>query len=466
MKQAIAYMRMSTDKQEYSIDSQERLIKNYAKTHGLIIVDTYIDEGISGKLAEKRPAFLKMIDDSSSNKFDTVLIYDSSRFARNLEQSLVYKSILKRNGVNLVSITEPVFDDDTSLITDALFGAMNEMYVRKLSKNVKRGMEQKVIRGEYIGKVPYGYTKDENSNLIINESEAEIVKYLFNSIKNNATYYSLAVELNEKGFRSTYGNKFENRTVQYILTNPVYKGYLRANVNDNNLYVVGNHKSIIDEKLFDEVQEIIKDRKSKYGRKSQPVERGRHWLSGLLRCHFCNRAFCYKLGYQGRADRFYCTGSNHGQCIEGSSTIRVDTLDNLVVSELKKIYNSPEDFYTLNIKVQAPVSNIDYDHEIAKINQALKRAKEAYLNGIDSLKEYGDNKSKLTKELEEFKKAKKEISSKNTFDKNAFSAKLLNAINVLESDSPVTDKQKIIRNLIEKVSVNSRDKTIDIYFFA
>ena len=141
MKQAIAYMRMSTDKQEYSIDSQERLIKNYAKSHGFIIVDTYIDEGISGKLAEKRPAFLKMIDDSSSNKFDTVLIYDSSRFARNLEQSLVYKSVLKRNGVNLVSITEPVFDDDTSLITDALFGAMNEMYVRKLSKNVKRGIK-------------------------------------------------------------------------------------------------------------------------------------------------------------------------------------------------------------------------------------------------------------------------------------------------------------------------------------
>ena len=466
MKRAVSYMRMSTDKQEFSIESQERLIKNYAKSNGILIIDNYIDEGISGKLAEKRPSFLKMIDDSSNGKFDSVLIYDSSRFARNLEQSLVYKSILKKNGVDLISITEPVFDDDTSLITDALFGAMNEMYVRKLSKNVKRGMEQKVIRGESIGKVPYGYRKDENNYLIINEHESKIVEYIFNSMKNNSTYFSIVIELNEKGFRSTYGNKFERRTIQYILNNPIYKGYIKAHVNDNNLYVKANHEPIIEENLFNEVQEIIKQKKSKYAKKCQPLERGRHWLSGLLRCNFCNSAFCYKKGYGGRVDRFCCTGANHGKCVEGSPSIRVDILSELVLDELKKIYNSPEEFYSLNIKIPTPTSIIDYDSEIKKLTQSLTRAKEAYLAEIDTIDEYKENKIRLTKEIDSYKKTKKENSSKSNFNKKSFSTKLSNAIKILESDSPLIEKQKIIRNLIEKVVVNTRDKTIELYFYA
>lgn len=466
MKKAVSYMRMSTDKQEYSIDSQERLIKNYAKSHGIIIVDSYIDEGISGKLAEKRPSFLKMIDDSSSDKFDIVLIYDSSRFARNLEQSLVYKSILKKNGVDLISITEPVFDDDTSLITDALFGAMNEMYVRKLSKNVKRGMEQKVLRGEYIGRLPLGYKKDVNSNLIINPSEAEIVKYIFSAVKNNYSYFSLSKELNEKGFRSAYGSKFELRTIKYVLTNPVYKGYVRANVNDNNIYVKGIHEVIIEENFFDEVQEIIKERSLKHNKKAQPPERGKHWLSGLIRCYFCNHAFSYKKGYNGRVDRFCCVGNNHGFCKEGSKTITVEKLSELVLTELRKIYNTPEEFFSLNIKIPAPTSIINYDLEIKILNQSLTRAKEAYLAGVDTLAEYEENKNRLTKEINSLEKAKSENSSNNHFDKKSFSRKLSNAIKVIDSDSPLIEKQNIIRNLIEKVVVNTRDKTIELYFYA
>lgn len=149
MKAAVTYMRMSTDRQEHSIDSQERLIKSYANQNNFAILHNYIDEGISGRNAEKRPQFLQMIDDSAKGEFQYVIIYDSSRFARNLEQSLVYKSILKKNGVELVSITEPVLDEDTSLITDALFGAMNEMYSRKLSKMLSAAWNRKPFAGNF-----------------------------------------------------------------------------------------------------------------------------------------------------------------------------------------------------------------------------------------------------------------------------------------------------------------------------
>jgi DNA invertase Pin-like site-specific DNA recombinase len=89
-----------------------------------------------------------MIEDSSRGEFEAVLIFDSSRFARNLEESLVYKSMLRRNGVSIISATEPAAgDEDVALLTDALMGAVNEMFSRKLSKAVKRGMNYRIEQG-------------------------------------------------------------------------------------------------------------------------------------------------------------------------------------------------------------------------------------------------------------------------------------------------------------------------------
>lgn len=453
-KKAVIYMRMSTDKQEYSIESQERLINSYAKSNNYIIVDKYTDEGISGKSALKRPAFLKMIDDSTNNTFDAVLIYDSSRFARNLEESIVYKSLLKKNGVDLISITEPIFDDDTSLVTDALFGAMNEMYVRKLSKNVKRGMEQRAIRGDFTGTVPLGYTVDENFSLVINEKEIELIKYIFESIKSGKSYYSISRNLNDKGFRTNKGNLFQPRRVQYIASNPLYKGYLNTSFGIKK----GKHQPIIQESLFNEVQEIIQDRKSKYKRKAQPPERGKHWLSGILRCKYCNSAFSYKICYGGRKDRFFCSSISHNH------SLKVETLEQLVISNLKDIYNNPEDFYSLNIKPRTLEPIINYDAEIIKLTQSLKRAKKAYLSEIDTLEEYRENKISISKEIEYLKNLKKD-SCKNIFNRKAFSEKLINAINVLDSDSDLEEKKTASHNLIEKIVVDAINKHIELYFF-
>ena len=169
MKLAAVYMRMSTDKQEYSIDSQWRLLSDWASRNDYQIIKRYQDAGISAMESklDKRTDFLKMIEDSEQSEWRTVLIYDSSRFSRSLKDSIVYKSILKQNGVQLISITEPVLDEDVSLMVDALNGATNELYIRKLSKNVKRGLEQKALRGEIISQVPYGYRRSADKKKII-----------------------------------------------------------------------------------------------------------------------------------------------------------------------------------------------------------------------------------------------------------------------------------------------------------
>lgn len=105
MQTAAAYIRVSTkDQTELSPDSQIRLVRDYAKAHGMILPEEYIfrDDGLSGRKAEKRPAFMRMIAAAKEKPrpFDVILLWKYSRFARNQEESIVYKSLLKRTAAS------------------------------------------------------------------------------------------------------------------------------------------------------------------------------------------------------------------------------------------------------------------------------------------------------------------------------------------------------------------------------
>ena len=106
LKIAAAYIRVSTDRQtELSPDSQLKVIRQYAKQNGYIIPKEYVfrDDGISGRSAEKRPSFNQMIATAKQNPspFSAIMVWKFSRFARNQEEAIVYKSMLKKNGVTV-----------------------------------------------------------------------------------------------------------------------------------------------------------------------------------------------------------------------------------------------------------------------------------------------------------------------------------------------------------------------------
>lgn len=126
---AAAYIRVSTDDQiEFSPASQLNQIHIYAENHQLLLLDShiYMDEGISGRTAARRPAFLKMISAAreTPRPFDVILVWKYSRFARSRQDSIFYKSLLRREcGIDVISITEPLSDDPTSILMEALLEA-------------------------------------------------------------------------------------------------------------------------------------------------------------------------------------------------------------------------------------------------------------------------------------------------------------------------------------------------------
>jgi DNA invertase Pin-like site-specific DNA recombinase len=268
LKTAAVYIRVSTDDQaEYSPDAQLREAKKYAIAHDMIINDEhiYIDEGISGKSIRNRTAFNKMIGTAKMKPkpFDVILLWKFSRFARNREDSIVYKSMLRRQlGIDVVSITENIGDDKMSVLIEAFIEAMDEYYSINLAEEVMKGMTEKALRGQYQAAAPLGYTKFPGQTLQIVEEEAKYIRYIFDQYLAGCSFFAIAGKLNAMGIRTKKGNKIENRTVEYILNNPIYKGYVRwtptgktlsSRVYDSPDTIIrkSDHPSIIPEDIFD-----------------------------------------------------------------------------------------------------------------------------------------------------------------------------------------------------------------------
>lgn len=465
-KLAAVYMRMSTDKQEHSIESQWRLLQEWAGHNHYQIIQRYEDAGLSAMESKlnKRVDFLRMIDESENSAWRTVLIYDSSRFSRSLKDSIVYKSILQKNGVQLISITEPVLDDDSSLMVDALNGAMNEMYIRKLSKNVRRGQEQKVIRGEVFSKPPFGYRRPfPASPFVIVEEEAEIVRYIYQAYSDGRTTYSLATELAQTSVRTRHGNPFDTRQIERILTNPIYKGWMDVTINGNRYCQPSNHPAIISPDEFDQVQEIFTTRQNKRGKKQKPREQHTHWLSGKVRCAQCGGSYFRRSNGKGHNPSFICSNYCKGKCIK-PPMITEPVLEKLFLESLERFFQSNDLYRVELVAPTAPVSE-DFDGQIQRIERALSRAKEAFLAEVDTLEEYKANKAFLESQLAELiDKKEKARTPEPDIPATKERAKSLYYL-LTNSSSTLEDRQQLVESLVERVTVYP-DRSISVTLYS
>ena len=160
MKVAI-YARVSSDRQDVdlSIAAQLRALREYAAKQGDQGVREYVDEAESGRTAD-RPQFQRMIAEArrASRPFQLILVWKYSRFARSREDSAVFKSLLKKHGVRVVSITEPFDDSPTGRLMEAIIESLDEFYSANLGQEVLRGMRESASRGFYVAsRAPYGY---------------------------------------------------------------------------------------------------------------------------------------------------------------------------------------------------------------------------------------------------------------------------------------------------------------------
>lgn len=343
---AAAYIRVSTEDQiEFSPDSQLKRIQEYANCHEIQIPKEYIfiDEGISGRDASKRPAFQEMIRLARTRKsFQKILVWKFSRFARNRQDSIFYKSMLRKDcGIEVISITEPLSHDPTSILIEALLEAMDEYYSINLAQEVRRGMQERFTRGKAISIPPFGYQMGADT-FEPHPEQAKWLEYIFRSYASGDSVQRIANELNRMGIRTNRGNPFQARTITYILLNPVYIGKLRKRKEGENyydryyaytpmIYVEGTHLPLIDLALWDKVQDGLKacsDKNSdtnSSGATTSNAYNSTYLLQGLVYCSECGS----KLVPIHQQTAFQCSGYNHGKC-KVSHYVKTDVLVPLV----------------------------------------------------------------------------------------------------------------------------------------
>lgn len=148
-----AYARVSSEKQDIdlSISAQLKALREYASRNGHIVVREYIDEAESGRTID-RPGFKQMIGAAKqkSSPFDAILVWKLSRFARSREDSIVFKALLRKHGVQVISVTEPLEDTPTGKLLEAIIESLDEFYSANLGQEVLRGMRESASRGFYV----------------------------------------------------------------------------------------------------------------------------------------------------------------------------------------------------------------------------------------------------------------------------------------------------------------------------
>lgn len=411
MKNGAIYVRVSTDKQEeLSPDAQRRLLLEYAKKNGIIVSADYIyvENGISGRYADKRPQFQKMIAAAKSedHPIDVILVWKFSRFARNQEESIVYKSLLKKQcHVDVISISEPLIDGPFGSLIERIIEWMDEYYSIRLSGEVMRGMTEKALRGGYQAAPPLGYQHSGPGKIpTVSEPDAAIVRYIFHQYTDvGADRTTIARNLNEMGKRTKQGNLFEKRTIEYILANPFYVGKVRwnraphssarNNPEDQIIIADGAHSPIVSPELFERAKNRLQTEKRQ--NKARSVSACRHWLSGIVRCSVCGASLSYSKSAGGFQCWKYAKGLHKESCYISEKKLTQSVLDGI------HEFLDGKEFHYEYIPPMRPAAADRTEllqEELRRISSREQRIRAAYENGIDTLEEYGENKKRLQAE--------------------------------------------------------------------
>ena len=308
------YARVSSesDEQLNSLDNQiayyEDLIRrNRAWTY----IQGYVDEGLSGISTKKRKHFNEMIADAKEGAFDLIITKEISRFARNTLDSLQYTRELLGWGVGVFFQNDNIntLDEDAELRL-TIMSSIAQDELRKLSSRVKFGHQQAIKSSVVLGNSRiFGYKK-EDKRLVIDESQAPMVRDLFRLYATGEySMKQLETLFYEQGYRNYNGNKIAHTTMSGIISNPKYKGYYVGNkvrivdmftkkqkflppeewviFKDETGEIV---PAIVSEELWDKANEVL-TRRSEDVKNRQGICNHANLLTGKLYCAHCGAAY-------------------------------------------------------------------------------------------------------------------------------------------------------------------------------
>ncbi len=343
------YARVSSDRQDVdlSVAAQLRALRDYAQKNGYLVTREYVDEAESGRIAD-RPQFQRMLDEASKPEapFQEILVWKFSRFTRKREHAVAFKSMLRRRGVRVVSITEQADDTPTGKLLEAIIESVDEFYSENLAQEVTRGMREAASRGFWVTSyAPYGYKRvyvqdgaKKRPTLDLNPPADAVVRRIFDMVLQGRSILDVVKTLNAEGIPTTNGKKWLKTTIHTMLANEAYTGAvvwgIKAKDKAEPVRVEDAFPAIVSKREFQGAKKLLGSRAPKKvnpRRASSP-----YLLSGLLKCETCGKALTAAEAKSGKYTYYVC----HSLLKRGSGTcktprLNAKTFEKLIVDEIR-----------------------------------------------------------------------------------------------------------------------------------
>lgn len=383
-----------------------------------------------------------------------MLVYKLDRFSRNKYETAIHKKTLKDNGVKVLSAMENIPDTPEGIILESLLEGMNVYYSAELSQKVKRGMRETRLKGFYQGGgLPYGY-KVVDRKVVIDETKAETVRFMYDSYSKGVTVKTMIAELTAKGILYK-GKPFAPNTVYGILGNEKYSGsYRKDDEIIDNIY-----PQLIPTDTYQKVRE--KAEKNKFGKRSIKTV---YLLRHKVKCGYCGRPISAETGTarDGEVKRYYkCIGrkkDNNG-CIK--TQIPKDFLEEFVSNEIIEKLIDTQNIDTIIAEIMRR-QNLNENGNLKMLSNEKSRIDRALDNLVTAI-ENGITSNTTNKRLHDLEKQQEELERQILIERSKTAVKLNESDIKQYYEQALRLEMPMLINFLVKEIVLYNDK-IEIYF--
>jgi len=465
---AILYARVSTEEQleGWSIPAQVREFEIHCQQKGWQNTGVYTDGGKSARsdTIEKRLQFRRLLRDCEKGTFDIIVVHSLDRWSRNLRVTLESFKQLADQGIAFSSITENIdYSTPEGRLFIAMLGAFAQYFSDSLAKHTSKGMKERVMNGLPNGDIPFGYrrhNKDDPAEkeghvyLVPEEAEA-LIKVFHYYAGGNWSLAHLATWLNEQGFRTRNKHKLTGGTdklitgpqpfslysVRWLLHNPFFTG----KVSYHGQIYDGQHKPIIDEALFNQVQQKFRQAKNR-SRSVSPAFR-LYLLKGIIRCIYCGYPLWCETSAKGYALYREKRGSR-GETIcpvcEKSISCRI--IDEQMNEIIESLALEPSWKASIMAKISAFSEQDRILKERKRITDKLHRLSKTYVDGLVEEGEYNLQRKLLQSNLETLVVPEADAAMK--------AGELIENLGNIWESATLEEKHKLLTTMLDAVYVD------------
>lgn len=277
---AVIYARYSSHNQkDASLEQQIAECRKYADRNGFTVTEVYQDAAISGR-TDVRPAFQRMMHDARHEKFDTIIAWKSNRIGRNMTQTLTNMAKLAEYGVDCLYVEEDFDDSAAGRFSLRTMMNVNEFYSEAMAEDITRGLMDNAKQCKVNGRLPFGYRKGDDGKYAIDETQAVIVREIFDRFRSGWLISEIMADLNNRGIRTRDGKPWKFQSFEKLLQNEQYIGVYKYST----VRIEDGIPAIIEKPVFEEVQRLLSNKKRPRGHKRNDTE---YFLVGKVFCGLC-----------------------------------------------------------------------------------------------------------------------------------------------------------------------------------